>query len=164
MTSSLKSSIIKKKTTTTQKLNWHAAAYAAHITVKLKLHINIAAIEPDKQRVCPGEIVEVSPLVHSYSPLPLAVPCWPFMLIIRFSCNPAKSHNLPYRKHLYSCKHGATIAHIVHSLYLMGYGISSHLCLAGVAHLHGYTDLCKSGQLSCSVCVWGDACSVESLA
>lgn len=86
--------------------------------------------------------------------LSLSLPThWPLMLITRFSCNPAQSHNPPYRKYLLS---------FVHSPRLMVSGIPPHLCLAGVAYLHGYTVLCKYGQITCSVCVQGDGYSVES--
>lgn len=57
-----------------QKLNRHTGAYAVHISTRPKLYINIAAMGPDKQQACLEEIGEVSPLVHSYSPLPFSPP------------------------------------------------------------------------------------------
>lgn len=138
----------------------HRSFCIAHLRTFLKLYINIAAMEPDKQSACLGEIVEVSPpRPFIFSP---SLPRWPFMLIIRFSCNPAQSHNLPCRKYLYWCRRGAALLRTVHSLHLMVYGISSHLCLAGVAHLHSYPDLCKYGRLTCGVRMWGDTRSTES--
>lgn len=58
-----------------------------------QVSINTAATEPDKQPGGDG---------GGHFPCP-APPRWPLMLIIRFSCNPAQSRNLPYRTYLFRC-------------------------------------------------------------